>query len=126
MAFPGTFNISYYKGDTYEFVIYPKDSSGQPFDLTNYGATFTIASSRGTSPDVSIGGYALIPDDGGSIRCAILPEDAVDMTAGSSYVYDVQIDHVDNNADPATLVYPLTYTVLTGTITVTSDITGAA
>ena len=24
MAFPGTYNINYYEGDTYEFIIYPK------------------------------------------------------------------------------------------------------
>ena len=43
MAFPGTYNISYYKGDTLEFKIYPKDSSGASFSLDNYIATFTIA-----------------------------------------------------------------------------------
>jgi len=36
MAFPGTYNISYYKGDTYEFRIYPKTADGDVFDLTPY------------------------------------------------------------------------------------------
>lgn len=54
MAFPGTFNISYYRGDTYEFRVYPKTSSGAAFDLTSFSDSqsdhvkFTIASSRGT------------------------------------------------------------------------------
>jgi hypothetical protein len=54
MAFPGTFNISYYRGDTYEFRIYPKTSSGASFDLTSFSDSpsdhvkFTIASARGT------------------------------------------------------------------------------
>jgi hypothetical protein len=54
MAFPGTFNISYYRGDTYEFRIYPKTSSGATFDLTPFADSgsdhvkFTIASNRGS------------------------------------------------------------------------------
>ncbi len=36
MAFPGTYNINYYKGDTYQFRIYPKDTAGYPFDLSVY------------------------------------------------------------------------------------------
>lgn len=120
MAFPGTFNISYYKGDTYEFNVYPKDASGQPFDLTDYTATFTIADSRGPNPNLSVEGYALIPTDATSVRCAILPSDAAAMTSGTTYVYDLQVSNEDVN-----LPYPLVYTLLTGTITVTTDITGA-
>lgn len=120
MAFPGTYNIAYYKGDTFEFNIYPKDSNGQPFDMTDYAATFTIADTRGPNPSVTISGYALIPTDATSVRCAILPADAAGMTAGNSYVYDIQI-----SKDDETLAYPLTYTLLTGNITVTNDVTGA-
>ena len=120
MAFPGTFNISYYKGDTYEFNIYPKDSNGQPFDLTGYSATFTIADVRGPGATVSILGYSLIPVDATSVRCAILPADAAEMVAGTSYVYDIQIVKEDES-----LAYPLTYTLLTGNISVTADVTGA-
>lgn len=120
MAFPGTFNINYYKGDTYEFNIYPKDANGQPFNLTGYSASFVIADRRGPNPDLSIEGYALIPTDASSVRCAILPADAAAMTTGSSYVYDIQVSN-----DDETLPYPLVYTLLTGSISVTSDITGA-
>jgi len=38
MAFPGTFNFSYYRGDTNQFVIRPKNASGSAFDLTGYTA----------------------------------------------------------------------------------------
>lgn len=120
MAFPGTFNISYYKGDTYEFNIYPKDASGQPFDLSGYSVTFTIASSRGPNPDVTFSGYALIPTDATSVRCAIIPADAAEMVSGNSYVYDIEVSNTSEE-----LPYPLVYTLLTGTISVTSDITGA-
>ena len=50
MAFPGTYNFSYYKGDTNEFVIRPKNASGSAFDLTGYTAAFFIASARGDNP----------------------------------------------------------------------------
>ena len=119
MAFPGTFNISYYRGDTYEFNVYPKDSNGQPFNLTGYTPTFTIATSRGPGPTLSITGYALIDEGTSSIRCAILPEDSLLLTEGNSYVYDVQI------SKPVQEPYPLIYTLLTGTINITSDVTGA-
>ncbi len=120
MAFPGTFNISYYKGDTYEFNIYPKDSNGQPFNLAGYDdPVFTIATSRGPNPTLSVTAYAQVSSDSASIRCAILPEDAALLTEGNSYVYDVQI------AKPTQEPYPLVYTLLTGTITITSDVTGA-
>ena len=121
MAFPGTFNISYYKGDTYEFNIYPKDSNGQPFDLTDYSVIFTIASTRGPDPDVTVFGYATILSNLTSIKCAIIPQNSLELISGSSYVYDVQISKEDE-----TLVYPLTYTLLTGNISVTQDVTGAA
>ena len=50
MAFPGTYNISYYRGDSYEFNVYPKTSSGNAFSLTDYAsAVFTIATARGSS-----------------------------------------------------------------------------
>jgi len=47
MAFPAVFNISYYRGDTYEFRIYPKDANGNAFPLTGYdaneGVKFTMS-----------------------------------------------------------------------------------
>ena len=50
------------------------------------------------------------------IRCTILPDTLRDVAAGT-YVYDIQI----NNTEDATQIY----TILTGTITMTDDITGA-
>lgn len=62
MAYPGTYDINYYKGDTFEFRIYPKDTSGSTFNLTGYlppkfkisnvrggSATITAASGNGTT-----------------------------------------------------------------------------
>lgn len=120
MAFPGTYNINYYKGDTYEFRIYPKDAAGEPFDLTDFDGseTFTIANARGEAAVTTVVAYASISDD--HILCAIRPADATNLVAGTTYYYDVQIDATGDNG------YDLVHTLLTGTITVTDHVTGAA
>lgn len=119
MAFPATYNISYYKGDTYEFRIYPKDSSGAAFDLTDYAdedIIFSISTSRGTTPTIEA--YAIKSDDETYIQCAILPANGAAMTAGTTYVYDVEISR---SASP----YDYVFTLMTGNISVTDQVTGA-
>ena len=51
MAFPGTYNFSYYRGDTYQFIIRPKNANGTTFALDDYAgnAVFTIANRRGST-----------------------------------------------------------------------------
>ena len=118
MAFPATYNFSYYKGDTLEFVIRPKNSDGSAFDLTGYSADFTIATARGTSttsnPITQYTAQAVVDTSNDLVTCTILPGVGVQLAAGT-YVYDVPID------SGASLVY----TLLTGTITVTDHIAGA-
>lgn len=120
MAFPGTYNISYYKGDTLEFRVYPKDSTGDPFNLQNYTTSFTISNARGSDGAANqINAYSIISEDGLYILCAIRPTtDGAQLNAGTTYVYDVEIS---KTATP----YPFVYTVLTGNITVTDQVTGA-
>jgi hypothetical protein len=123
MAFPGTFNINYYRGDTYEFKIYPKDASGAAFPLTGYdlaeGAKFTISTQRGADGiEDQIEAYAVISADRTHIDCAILPENGTAMADSLSYVYDIEIFK-------AGTPYDLVTTLLTGTITVTNQVTGA-
>lgn len=122
MAFPGTHNISYYKGDTHEFQVYPKNSQGGVFNLDGYGnATFTISTARGTSGvSDQISAYCAISDDATYLTCAIRPADSATMVAGTTYVYDVEI-----TKPAAAGGYPYTYTLLTGNITVTDQVTGA-
>ena len=128
MAFPGTYNFDYYRGDTFRFVISPKDSTGAAFDLSPYvsasparDAIFTIASSRGAEPTFSITSNgssdlgAAIDENNNTITCTITPTGGRDLEGGSTYYYDVEIY---NGAD-------LRYTLLTGTITVQDDVTGA-
>lgn len=135
MAFPGTYNISYYKGDTYEFRIYPKTADGNAFDLTPYvggsydddnnpatpvvnadSVVFSFASSRDASAPHKC--YASISQDKKYVTCVIRPEDAQYLTTGTTYVYDVQI------FKPASglITYPTIHTLLTGTISVTGQV----
>ena len=123
MSFPGTFNISYYKGDTYEFRVYPKDSTGAAFDLTNYAdedISFTISDKRGSAGVATqVECFAEKSSDGSHILCAIRPTDAADLTAGTQYVYDVEINTTQISS------YDLVYTLLTGNISITDQVTGA-
>jgi hypothetical protein len=123
MAFPAVFNISYYRGDTYEFRIYPKDASGNPFVLTGYdpteGVKFTMSTERGQAGiSDQLEGYSQISTDGSYIDCAILPENGLDMDFSLNYVYDVEISK-------GGVPYPIVITLLTGTISVTEQVTGA-
>lgn len=134
MAFPGTLNISYYKGDTYEFRIYPKTADGNVFDLTPYvggsydddndpltpvvtadAVVFSFAETRGEpSPHKC---FAEISEDKTYITCVIRPEDSQYLTAGTTYVYDVQIFKPAGDT-----TYPIIHTLLTGNITVTGQV----
>jgi hypothetical protein len=122
MAFPGTLNINYYKGDTYEFRIYPKTSSGESFNLSQYSnAKFVISNSRG-SAGVSgkIECLAVITSgvSGNYVTCTIRPGDSVTMNSTTQYVYDVEIT---KTSSPHNYVY----TLLTGNVSVTDQVSGA-
>jgi hypothetical protein len=115
MAFPATYNFSYYRGDTNEFVIRPKNSDGSAFDLDSYDADFFIATARGAATSVvQYEAQAVVDDVNNLVTCTILPGVGSQLAPGT-YVYDVQID------SGASLVF----TLLTGTISVTEQITGA-
>ena len=114
MAFPGSYNFNYYRGDTAEFVIRPKTANGSAFDLTGFSADFFIANTRGPNPTQSYEAQAVVSGITDTVTCTILPGVGRDLTPGT-YVYDVQI-----TTGPSVI-----FTILTGSITVTDDITGA-
>jgi hypothetical protein len=118
MAFPGTYNFSYYRGDTFEFVISPKSANGTTFPLADYtgegsAANFKIANVRG-SAGVQTTASAVVDDVLNTVTCTISPSVGRELTAGS-YVYDVEIISTTG----------IIHTLVTGTITVTDDISGA-
>lgn len=116
MAFPGTYNFNYYRGDTYQFVIRPKNANGSTMSLDAYdgNAVFTIANRRG-SAGTQVDATSVIDTANDILTCTIEPAQGRQLTAGTTYVYDVQID---NGAG-------IVYTLLTGSITVTDDVSGA-
>ena len=116
MAFPGTYNFSYYRGDTYQFVIRPKNANGSVFTLDDYsdGSIFTIANRRG-STGTQVVATTAVDTTNHIITCTMTPEQGRELSAGTTYFYDVQIDNGAGNI----------FTLLTGSITVTDDITGA-
>ena len=116
MAFPGTYNISYYKGDTLEFRVYPKLADGEAYDLTDYTVKFSFSTARGSAGAESYHeAYAIISGDKTYVQCAIRPADAAYLTAGTAYVYDVEIA---KSATP----YSMVNTILTGNISVSDQV----
>ena len=113
MAFPGTYNFNYYRGDTFSFIVRPKDSNGDPWNLTGYTAAFTIANKRGTGA-TQYSGTAVINTVDNIVTCTISATTGRNLVTTNSWVYDVQI------TSGSTI-----YTLITGTITSTDDITGA-
>jgi ActR/RegA family two-component response regulator len=114
MAFPGTYNFNYYKGDTYQFVIRPKNADGSAFDLTGYSAIFTIATARGSGA-TQYTATASVDTVNNLVTCTISTTVGSSIPTGSTYVYDVQISNLAN----------IVHTLLTGTISITEQVTGA-
>lgn len=116
MAFPATYNFSYYQGDRYEFVLRPKQANGQPFNLDGYTGLFTVATARGnTAAIVGTSQTASVDSSAGTVTIAIEPGFGTTLT-GNSYLYDVEISA---SASAGSNVF----TLVTGTINVTRDIT---
>lgn len=117
MAFPATYNLNYYKGDTLEFLIKPKNSSGTDFVVTDaiYRAEFKLAPSRGGPVSETVTANADIITDN-SVLCTITPTVSALLSASNTYVYDVKIiSLVDSD---------IIYTLLNGTITIVEGVTG--
>jgi hypothetical protein len=119
MAFPATYNFNYYKGDTLEFLIKPKNSSGTDFIVTDaiYRAEFKLAPSRGGPIDQTVNANADIITDN-SILCTLTPSVSALLNASNTYVYDVKIISLSDT--------DLIYTLLNGTITIIEGVTGTA
>jgi len=148
MAFPATYDFNYYKGDTFEFRIYPKKNDGTVFDLSPYrlqptnfaslpddvtdtvapydGAQFTISNVRGSvglATGMPLECFARVSDDNTFVQCAIRPPEGEQLIAGTEYVYDVEVRK--EAGAPGNGEYALVQTLLTGKITITDQVTGA-
>lgn len=116
MAFPASYNFSYYQGDRYEFVLRPKQANGQPFDLDGYNGLFTVATARGSlAAIVGNSQEANIDSTAGTVTIVIEPEFGTTLT-GNSYLYDVEISASASSSSNI-------FTLVTGRINITRDIT---
>jgi uncharacterized repeat protein (TIGR02543 family) len=113
MAFPGTYNLSYYRGDTLEFRAYPKNSSGGVFSLDGYSVSFTIAESRGDTQVIEC--FAQISDDNTFVLAVIRQGDGSQLDPSKTYVYDLEV------RKPG-VPYAIVHTLLTGSISVTEQV----
>lgn len=115
MAFPATYNISYYSGDLYQFAIRPKTSAGEVYGITaaTHDAYFYISTVRGGTAGQTITASAVVGTN--LVTCTLNPSIGGTLQAGTTYYYDVSIKNKTNANE--------VYTLLTGTITVTEDIT---
>lgn len=144
MAFPATYDFNYYKGDTFEFRIYPKKNDGTVFDLSPFydsnilystntidnvtgvapyeQARFSIATARGSAESATIKCFAIV-DVGTNtfVQCAIRPTEGNQLDAGREYVYDVEVRYPAGGPDSP--FYEKVITLMTGTITVTDQVT---
>jgi hypothetical protein len=117
VAFPGTYNFNYYQGDTLEFKVYPKLQTGAAFPgLNGFTAKFTVATARGTTNSpTQYTGYTRVESD--HIVCAVTPD--LLLPAGT-LVYDVEIAKEQDSP------YSLVYTLLTGSMSVTQQVTSGS
>lgn len=106
---PATYDINYYRGDTYEFYIQPKDVDGMPIDVSTFTTAFLVATSRGPDPAASFN--CTSTPMGSTIRCVIPASVGATFVGNTVYVYDVQV--VDGS---------VVKTYLTGNIYVTDQV----
>jgi hypothetical protein len=115
LSFPATFNVSYYKGDLYQFVVRPKTSTGSPFPISEetHSVYFYISPQRGGPALNTISAAAVIED--GNIKATIFPSIGNQLNPTITYFYDIAIEKkIDTNE---------LFTLVTGRISVTADIT---
>jgi hypothetical protein len=118
MAFPATYDFNYYRGDTYQFVVRPKNANNAAFPLDNYtsGPLFSISNYRGPAKSgiskLTVSCSAEVDTIQDIVTCTITPIAGNKLTAGVPYYYDVQVKTTSGSV----------LTLITGTITVTDDV----
>ena len=118
MAFPATYDFNYYRGDTYQFVVRPKNANNSTFPLDAYatGPLFSISNYRGPAKTgidkLTVSCSAEVDTTQDIVTCTITPVSGNKLTAGVPYYYDVQIKTTAGSV----------LTLITGTITVTDDV----
>ena len=91
MTFPATYNISYYQGDTYQFIIKPKTSTGDVYTIPSsaYTAKFYIAPTRGGSAGSTIEATATIVSTAFSVNNKVLTSNVATLTTSTNHNFVV-------------------------------------
>lgn len=110
MSFPADYNFNYYIGDTKNFVLYPKNKNGTPYDLNGYTATMVISNNLSANPEWSTDGEAVLNATDGYIECTIHPDKGNQLINSPKYYYDVEIKKTVGEQETV-------YTLLKGVIT---------
>lgn len=114
MTTPATYDMKYYRGDSYAILLFPKTSLGTPFNLDGFTGSFDIADQRGNDPSRwATRGSVVVDTVENSLLCEISPTVGANFDVTKTYFYDI------------TVTGPATHTFLTGTIEVTDFVVGA-
>jgi hypothetical protein len=72
ISFPATYNIRYYQGDLYQFVIRPKTSAGNIFEVNSatYDAKFRISTQRSPTTATTL---STVKEDAAIVKSAPTP-----------------------------------------------------
>jgi hypothetical protein len=110
MTWPYTYNITYYYGDSFDLVLYPRENNIS-YDLTGKTSLFSVATERGNPEAIVISASPQMSASPSRLICSIAPELGLALT-GNSYVYDIEIRNGNE-----------VYTLLTGDVAVEKDVT---
>ena len=116
MAFPKTYNLEYYRGDTFEFIVDVKNQDGSDFDLSAFETyTFKIANQRGAGATQYTG---IAEQEGASTIACTIPSNIGRNLLAGSYVYDVQMIDVGTTYVPnKNITFYAQWDAITGTAT---------
>ena len=113
---PASYNITYYRGDTFTLTVTVYDANGQELDMSQWtGVTFGLNKNRGAYTN-TVALSASLNKSASQITCSISSSTGAGLSG--SYFYDVTLYRKDtvNN------VVTSEYTVMTGTLTVSDDV----
>lgn len=119
MALPATKNLSYYRGDTFTFAVYPKTTNGAAMSLIDandnaFESYFFISTNRTIEDPTDVIECITSTNTSESyILCQISSIVGRDLVPGTAYVYEVKIKNTYNGE---------IYTLVTGNLTVTGSV----
>lgn len=111
---PASYNITYYRGDTFTLTVKVLDANGQNLNVQRFDSvTFGLNRDRGVYSN-PITMSAALDKNNSTVTCTIGP--TVGATLSGSYQYDIVLYKLNGG------LVSEEYTVMTGTVTVQDDV----